>query len=119
MPKIGAGRGPGLTLVAGLGAALPVIVSTIRGLHEGATPTGDRAIIATRAYDVFSTHTPLVGQFSASSVLYKHVIHSLGPLLYWLLALPARFGSPATPAGPAASRLSLIHISEPTRLGMI
>jgi hypothetical protein len=98
MPKIGAGRGPGLTLVAGLGAALPVIVSTIRGLHEGATPTGDRAIIATRAYDVLSTHTPLVGQFSASSVLYKHVIHSLGPLLYWLLALPARFGSPAAPA---------------------
>lgn len=85
--------GRGLTVAAGLGAALPVMSSTIRGLTAGATPTGDRAIIATRAYDVFSAHTPLVGQYSASSLLYAHVVHSLGPMLYWLLALPARLES--------------------------
>lgn len=61
------------------------------------TPTGDRAIIATRAYDVLSSHTPLVGQYSASTVLYSHIVHSLGPTLYWLIALPSRYGSPSTP----------------------
>jgi len=86
-----------LTVAAGLAAALPVIASTIKGLGEGMTPTGDRAIIATRAYDVLSSHTPLVGQYSASTVLYKHIVHSLGPTLYWLIALPARFGSTAAP----------------------
>lgn len=76
----------------GLAAALPVIASTIKGLSEGLILTGDRAIIATRAYDVLSSHTPLVGQYSASTVLYKHIVHSLGPMPYWLIALPARFG---------------------------
>ena len=89
--------GRALTAAAGLAAALPVIASTIKGLGEGMTPTGDRAIIATRAYDVLSSHTPLVGQYSASTVLYKHIVHSLGPTLYWLIALPARFGSTAAP----------------------
>lgn len=90
--------GAWLTLTSGLGAALPVVAATVEGLREGATPTGDRAIIVTRAYDVFSSHTPLVGQFSASSVLYDHVVHSLGPLLYWLLAVPVRIGASAPPA---------------------
>ena len=80
-----------------MAAALPVVASTIKGLGEGMTPTGDRAIIATRAYDVLSSHTPLVGQYSASTVLYRHIVHSLGPTLYWLIALPARVGSTATP----------------------
>jgi hypothetical protein len=83
-------------VLAGFAAALPVIASTIKALGEGLTPTGDRAIIATRAYDVFSSHTPLVGQYSASTVLYKHIVHSLGPTPYWLIALPARLGSATT-----------------------
>jgi hypothetical protein len=72
-----------------------VIVSTARGLAERFTPNGDRAIIATRAYDVFTSHTPLDGQYSAASVLLHQVIHSPGPLLYWLLAVPARIGPAA------------------------
>jgi hypothetical protein len=64
-------------------------------LAEHFTPNGDRAIIATRAYDVFTSHTPLNGQYSASSVLLHQVIHSPGPLLYWLLAVPARIGPAA------------------------
>ncbi len=98
--RLPAGRlleGTVLTLLAGLAASLPVIASTVKGLGEGLTPTGDRAIIATRAYDVFSSHTPLVGQYSASTVLYSHIVHSLGPMLYWLIALPSRFGSATTP----------------------
>lgn len=57
-------------------------------------PAGDQGIIATRAYDVFSGHTPLVGQYSLTSTVTGHLTYSPGPLLYWLIALPARFGSP-------------------------
>jgi hypothetical protein len=85
------------TLAAGLAAAVPVIVSTVRGVAAGVAPAGDRAIIALRAYDVFTSHTPLVGQYSASTVLSGRVVHSPGPMLYWLLALPVRLGSPSSP----------------------
>jgi hypothetical protein len=93
--------GRGWRLASVPAAAIPVIAATVEGLREGATPTGDRAIILTRSFDVFSGHSPLVGQFSASSLLYGHVhghvLHSLGPLLYWLLALPVRIGAAVAP----------------------
>lgn len=85
-----------LTIVVGLCAAGPVMVSTTRALLDGWMPAGDQAIIATRAYDVFTSHTPLVGQYSDATTVTHYTLHSLGPMLYWLLALPARFGSPET-----------------------
>lgn len=84
------------TLAAGLGASLPVIVSTVHALDAGVVPAGDRAIIALRAYEVFTAHTPLVGQYSASSLVSGAITHSPGPLLYWLLAIPARVGAPGS-----------------------
>jgi hypothetical protein len=87
-----------LTIVVGLCAAGPVIASTLRALIHGWMPAGDQAIIATRSFDVLSSHTPLVGQYSDASTVTHHTLHSLGPMLYWLLALPARFGSPETMA---------------------
>ncbi len=84
------------TLAAGLGASLPVIVSTINAVSVGVVPAGDRAIIALRADEVLSAHPPLVGQYSASSVVAGAVTHSPGPMLYWLLALPAHYGSPSS-----------------------
>src|SRR4029077_13283629 len=85
-----------VTFVVGLCAAGPVIASTLRALVDGWMPAGDQAIIATRAYDVFTSRTPLVGQYSDASTVTHDVVNSLGPMLYWLLALPARFGSPGT-----------------------
>ena len=85
-----------LTFVVGLCAAVPVIASTISALADGWLPAGDQAIIATRAYDVFTSHTPLVGQHSDAGAVIGQSVYSLGPMLYWLLALPARFGSPGT-----------------------
>jgi hypothetical protein len=84
--------------VAGVaaGASLPVIVATIRSLVAGWMPLGDQGIIATRAYDVFTTHTPLLGQYSEASTVTGQPTYSPGPLLYWILALPARFGAPAS-----------------------
>ncbi|HEY7890987.1 MAG TPA: hypothetical protein VIC05_02135, partial [Solirubrobacteraceae bacterium] len=81
-------------LTVGVLAALPVLVSTIRALSENWMPAGDQGIIATRAYDVFSSHAPLVGQYSLVSEVVGHLTYSPGPMLYWLIALPARFGSP-------------------------
>jgi hypothetical protein len=87
-----------ITLAAGLGAALPVIVSTVHAVQDGWEPGADQAIIATRAHDVLSAHTPLVGQYTLAGTVTGQVTHSLGPMLFWLLAVPARFGSPASMA---------------------
>lgn len=70
------------------------MASTLRALVDGWLPAGDQAIIATRAYDVFTSRTPLVGQHSDAGALTHLAVYSLGPMLYWLLALPVRLGSP-------------------------
>jgi hypothetical protein len=59
-------------------------------------PAGDQANIATRAYDVLSSRTPLLGLHSDVSAVTHHAVYSLGPMLFWLLALPARYASPGT-----------------------
>ena len=83
---------PLLVVALGLAAAVPVIASTITAIANNWIPLGDDAVIAVRAYDVFSAHTPLLGQYSAASGLSGGTSHSLGPMLYWLLAVPLRVG---------------------------
>ena len=84
-------------LLVGAAAAIPVINSTVKALRAGWMPAGDDGIIATRGWDVLTSHTPLVGQYSeAGLVLHGQIMHSPGPMLYWVLALPARFGSVAS-----------------------
>ncbi len=81
-------------LVTGVLAALPVISSTVKAEQAGWVPAGDDGIIATRGWDVLTSHTPLVGQYSeAGLVIHGQVMHSPGPMLYWLLALPARYST--------------------------
>jgi len=96
MPAVGeSGRRPAehlLVAAIGLAAALPVIASAITAIANNWIPVGDDAVIAVRAYDVFSAHTPLLGQYSAASGLSGGTSHSLGPMLYWLLAVPVRVG---------------------------
>jgi hypothetical protein len=108
--------GRGLTLTAGVAAALPVLVTTVRALADGWMPVGDQGIIATRAYDVFTTHTPLLGQFSQASRVVGHALYSPGPTLYWLLAIPSRIGAPAglmlvTAAVNTASILAIVALA--------
>src|SRR5439155_25479323 len=85
-----------LTLAVGLCAALPVIAAMVRALHEGYQPVADRGIIATRSFDVFSSHTPLVGQYSFAGAVTGKLTYSFGPMLYWLLAPAAHVGAPAS-----------------------
>ncbi len=47
-------------------------------------------MVATRAFDVFTSDTPLVGAASTVCELSGEATNAPGPLLYWLLALPAR-----------------------------
>ena len=82
-----------LTLAAGLAAAIPVIVATARAVQAGWVPVADRGIIATRAHDVLTSHMPLVGQYTLAGEVTGQVTHSLGPMLFWLLAIPAHAGS--------------------------
>jgi hypothetical protein len=96
--RASAAAGSWLTLVVGTAAALPVIVSTMYAVRVGWEPTDDKGIIATRAYDVLTAHTPLVGQYTNASLITGRPTHGLGPMLYWLIALPARIGSPVTMA---------------------
>ncbi len=84
-------------VLAGAAAAIPVINSTVKAVHAGWVPAGDDGIIATRGWDVLTSHTPLIGQYSeAGLVIRGQVMHSPGPMLYWLLAVPAHFGSVAS-----------------------
>jgi hypothetical protein len=88
----------GAFVAAGLLASFPVVLSTVHALAIGWYPVGDDGIIAARAYDVFTLHPPLVGAYSATSVVLGQGSHHPGPMLYWLLAIPARFGGPAAMA---------------------
>jgi hypothetical protein len=87
-----------LTLAAGAAAAVPIATSTARAVRVGWEPTDDKGIIATRAYDVLTKHRPVVGQFSEAGLVTGHPAHDLGPMLYWLLAVPVRLGDPAAMA---------------------
>jgi hypothetical protein len=93
----GAGRWRGLplTLATGICAAGPVIAATARAVAGGWRPAGDQANIATNAYDVLTSHMPLLGLHSDVSAVTGHDVYSLGPMLFWFLALPARIGAPA------------------------
>jgi hypothetical protein len=86
-----------LVLAVGLAAALPIIVSAAHAVVVGWAPLDDDAQIATRAFDVFSMHSPLVGEWSAgASGVLGRLVYEPGPLLYWLLAVPARFLDPSS-----------------------
>jgi hypothetical protein len=102
-----------LTAFAGLVAALPVIVAGARAVANGWLPVADQGTIATHAYDVFTSHTPLVGQYSMASGVVGRLTFSPGPMLYWLLALPARFD------GPVALTLTMTAFNTAAILGSV
>ena len=45
---------------------------------------------------MLTSHAPLVGQYSYAGHVTGKATYSLGPMLYWLLALPAHYGSAAS-----------------------
>jgi hypothetical protein len=95
-----------LVLATGLAGSLPVIASTVHAVAVGWFPLGDDAITSVRSFDVLSTHPPTLGPISTSSLLIGHPVLSPGPMLFWLLALPVRFGRP----GPAIA-IGLVNVA--------
>jgi hypothetical protein len=75
---------------ATLVAALPIAVAGVRGTVRGWVPTGDDGYSAVRAWDVLSTHLPLLGTWSSASTYTGHEINHPGPLQFDLLAVPVR-----------------------------
>ncbi len=61
----------------------PIAYGAVGGVAGGWTPTGDNAVIAVRAWGVLTSHGTLVGQ----PTFISHVF-DLGPLEYWLIAIP-------------------------------
>jgi hypothetical protein len=91
-------RARSLVLATGLAASLPVIVSAAHAVRVGWTPMSDDAVMAIRAFDVLSADPPLLGMPAggATGVIDEQTFH-LGPMLLWLLALPARLVGGAAP----------------------
>lgn len=78
--------------LASVGAAIvPIAVAAARAIHDGWIPTGDNALFAVRARDVFTIkHLPLLGTWSSASLTAGTNLNHPGPLYFDLLALPAR-----------------------------
>ncbi len=78
-----------LRVVCHLSAELPLAVFLIVELAKGWRPLFDNAGLALRSYQVFSSHSPLVGHQMAVSV-GSHAVFGPGPLQSWILAVPVR-----------------------------
>ena len=71
------------------GASLLVVLAVVRAVRRGFVPLDDDAVVEVRAYDVFSSHPPLIGMVSSASGT-GDTVHHPGPLLFDLLAIPVR-----------------------------
>jgi len=72
-------------------AVLPITVAVAGAIHRRWIPTGDNAIFAIRARDVFTTHPPLLGAWTSAALMTKTNFNNPGPLLFDALAVPTRF----------------------------
>ena len=93
-------RATGAWLVLALALVVPVLVTGARVVRSGWVPAIDDATISTRAYDVWSDHPPLVGQFSLATTEVAQAAHSPGPMLYWLISPAARSNLPKASRSP-------------------
>ena len=86
-----------VVLLTSFGAIfLAFVPAAIRHLVTGWRPIQDDGAISIRAWQALSLHGPSLGQYSQLSTAH-HVVYDLGPLEYWLLALPVHLD----PAGGA------------------
>lgn len=64
-----------------------VLVSLGVELAHGWRPVGDNAAITARAFQMLTTHPPVLGLLSTAGST-GHPVYDPGPLLFWLLAVP-------------------------------
>ena len=80
-----------VTTVAVIACLTPIVTSVV-DVGEGWVPVSDTAIIATRARDVFTTDSPLLGQPSTAGATVGRQVHHPGPLEYWVIAAAQQVG---------------------------
>lgn len=83
-----------LSAALAVAAAVPAAISGVRAVSGGWTPVIDNSVIAVRTHDVFGGHLPLVGIYTSLTVA-AHTstrLHHLGPMEYWLAAVPTTLG---------------------------
>ena len=91
-PVVGSAGGRGATalrVVSHLAAEVPLVVLGVVELARGWRPLYDNADLALRSYQVFTSHSPLVGHEMAVSV-GSHAVFGPGPVQNWALAVPVR-----------------------------
>jgi hypothetical protein len=94
-PVIDRGRVEGRVALAAVALAmLPIVVATVRALLRGWIPIGDNAFFEIRARDVFTSDNPLLGTWTSASTSVGSDLNNPGPLLFDLLALPAKLFGP-------------------------
>ncbi len=71
-------------------AEVPFLVAALVQIAQGWRPSGDEAIIAIRSWAVFTSRSPLLGEFTTVTGCARHVAFDPGPLLFWMLAIPVR-----------------------------
>lgn len=84
-----------ITAIAIAVAVAPVVVATVRAVLRGWIPLGDNALFLVRARDVLTDHHPLLGTWTSASQSVGKSINNPGPLLFDILALPAKLGGGA------------------------
>ncbi|MHB8457264.1 MAG: hypothetical protein ACYDBS_06190 [Acidimicrobiales bacterium] len=81
--------GIGARLATLFAPGVPLAITAAIEIAKGWRPTSDDAAIAWRSYDVFTAHAPLLGAFNDASSA-AHPVFDLGPLEYYLFAVPDR-----------------------------
>lgn len=97
----------GAAALAVTAAVTPFVVATARALRDGWYPIGDNAFFALRARDVFTEHHPLLGTWTSASLSVGRNLNNPGPLLFDLLALPAKID----PAAGLAIGVALVNVA--------
>lgn len=70
-------------------ACIPLLVTALKAGTGHYVPTGDNAVIATRASDVFTSNSPSLGMTSSLSGFTDNAdANHPGPLLFWVFSVP-------------------------------
>ena len=77
---------------------LTPIVASFVDIGRDWMPVGDSAIIATRARDVFTPQSPLLGQPSTAGQRVGRQVHHPGPLEFWAIAVGQKVADRPTTA---------------------
>lgn len=103
-----AARAAWLGAIAFAGA---VIGAVVRARTGGWYPVGDNAYFALRSRDVLTEHHPLLGTWTSASQSVGFNLNNPGPLLFDVLALPAKIDSSLLPVGVAVLVLASVAVA--------